>query len=132
MTTVLAVGQTVSQTPPVTPVPGVSTPGSTGRLGPLFAGIWLFFLLNPFLEGWAHRDEARGILGMVCTLVFAGVYLSLWVRARADRQRLIDTPPLTWSLPYVGALAGLGALTVACVGEPGLACTVYVLSLIHI
>ena len=22
--------------------------------GPLFAGIWLFFLLNPLIEGWAH------------------------------------------------------------------------------
>ena len=41
----------VSQTKPVTPVPGVSTPGPTGRWGPLFAGIWLFFLLNPLLEG---------------------------------------------------------------------------------
>ncbi len=122
MTTVLG----VSQTQPVTPVPGVSTPGSTGRLGPVFAGIWLFFLLNPFLEGWAHRDEARGVLGMVCTVAFATVYLLLWVRARADRQRLVDTPPLSWSLPYLGALVGLGALTVACVGEPGLACAVYV------
>ena len=122
MTTVTSVSQTRSETT----VPGVSTPGSTGRLGPLFAGIWLFFLLNPLLEGWAHRDEARGLLGMASTLAFAGVYMALWVRARADRQRLVDTPPLTWSLPYVGALVGLGALTVACVGEPGLACTVYI------
>ena len=122
MTTVTSVSPTRSETP----VPGVSTPGSTGRLGPLFAGIWLFFLLNPLLEGWAHRDELRGVLGMASTLAFAGVYMALWVRARADRQRLVDTPPLTWSLPYVGALVGLGALTVACVGEPGLACTVYI------
>ena len=119
MTTVLD----VTQTQPVTP--GVDTPGSTGRMGPLFAGIWLFFLLNPLLEGWAHRDELSGVLGMVCTLAFAGVYMSLWVRARADRQRLVDTPPLSWSLPYVGVLVVLGALTVVCVGEPGLACTVY-------
>jgi two-component system sensor histidine kinase DesK len=122
VTTVLS----VSQTQPVTPVPGVSTPGSTGRLGPLFAGIWLFFLLNPLLEGWAHRDEVRGVLGIVCTLAFAAVYMALWVRARADRRRLVDAPPLSWSLPYLGALVGLGVLTVVCVGEPGLACTVYV------
>jgi two-component system sensor histidine kinase DesK len=95
-------------------------------MGPLFAAIWLFFLLNPLLEGWAHRDEARGVVGMASTLAFAAAYMSLWVRARADRQRLVDTPPLSWSLPYLGALVGLGALTVACVGEPGLACTVYV------
>jgi two-component system, NarL family, sensor histidine kinase DesK len=122
VTTVL----TVSQTRPVASTPGVSTPGSTGRLGPVFAGIWLFFLLNPLLEGWAHRDEMRGVLGMASTLAFAAVYMLLWVRARADRQRLVDTPPLTWSLPYLGALVGLAVLTVACVGEPGMACAVYV------
>ncbi len=116
----------MSQTQPVDGGPGVSTPGSTGRLGPVFAGIWLFFLINPLLEGWSHRDEARGVLGMASTIGFAAAYMSLWVRARADRQRLVDTPPLSWSLPYLGALVGLGALTVACVGEPGLACTVYV------
>ncbi len=118
MTTVLTMSET-------RPTPGVSTPGS-GRLGPLFAGIWLFFLANPLLEGWAHRDELRGLVGMASTIAFAGVYMALWVRARADRQRLVDTPPLRWSLPYVGALVGLGVLTVACVGEPGVACTVYV------
>jgi two-component system sensor histidine kinase DesK len=117
---------TVSKTQSATPVPGVTTPGSTGRLGPVFAGIWLFFLLNPLLEGWAHRDELRGVLGMASTLAFAGVYMSLWVRARADRLRLVDNPPLSWSLPYLGALVGLGALTIACVGEPGMACVVYI------
>ncbi|WP_211222117.1 sensor histidine kinase [Nocardioides halotolerans] len=116
----------MSKTEPVTPVPGVSTPGSTGRMGPLFAAIWLFFLLNPLLEGWQHRDEARGLLGIASTLAFAGAYMSLWVRARADRQRLVDTPPLSWSLPYLGVLVGLAAVTIASVGEPGLACVVYV------
>jgi two-component system sensor histidine kinase DesK len=103
-----------------------TTLGPVGRAGPLFAGIWLFFLLNPLLEGWEHRDETRGVLGMAATLTFAAVYMSGWVRARAERHRLIDAPPLRWSLPYVATLVVLGALTVACVGEPGLACTVYV------
>ena len=122
MTTLL----TVSQTQPVPAGAGVPTPGPASRLGPLFAGIWLFFLLNPFLEGWSRRDEVRGVLGMVCTLAFAAVYMALWFRFRADRQKLIEAPPLSWSLSYVGTLVGLGALTVGCVGEPGLACTVYV------
>jgi two-component system, NarL family, sensor histidine kinase DesK len=117
---------TVSQTQPVPECPGPPAPGSASRLGPLFAGIWLFFLLNPFLEGWSRRDEVRGVLGMVCTVAFAAVYMALWFRFRADRQKLIEAPPLGWSLSYVGTLAGLGALTVGCVGEPGLACTVYV------
>ena len=39
-----------------------------GRLGPFFAGVWLFFLVSPLLEGWAHRDELSGVLGIVVTL----------------------------------------------------------------
>jgi two-component system sensor histidine kinase DesK len=35
-------------------------------------------------------------------------------------------PDLSWALWYVGALVALGGLTVAFVGEPGLACAVYV------
>jgi two-component system sensor histidine kinase DesK len=104
----------------VTPVP------PAGRLGPLFAGIWLFFLINPLAEAWSRRDEWRGLVGMASTIVFAAVYMTLWWRARADRQRLVRYPRLSWSLTYVLALVVLGALTVICVGEPGLACIVYV------
>ena len=118
MTTVLDVTQTQTATPEA----GVVAATATGRLAPLFAGIWLFFLLNPLLEGWARRDEVRGVLGMVTTLLFAGVYMTLWLRARADRQRMVATPSLGWSLTYVGALVVLGLVTLACVGEPGLSC----------
>jgi len=118
--------QAVSTTGPVDQQAGVVTPQPAGRLGPLFAGIWLFFLINPLAEGWQHRDEVRGVVGMVSTVAFAGVYMTLWWRARADRRELIRDPALSWSLPYVGALVVLGALTIACVGEPGLACVVYV------
>jgi len=122
VTTVLAVSQTrpaEEETEPrfVAPV---------GRAGPIFAAIWLFFLLNPLLAGWAHRDEPSGILGMLTTLAFAAVYMALWIRARADRQRLVIQPSLSWSVPYVAALVVLGALTVLFVGEHGLACVVYI------
>jgi two-component system sensor histidine kinase DesK len=63
---------------------------------------------------------------MVTTLVFAATYMTLWWRFRADRQKLIDAPPLPWSLPYLTALVLLGTATVLCVGEPGMACVVYV------
>jgi two-component system sensor histidine kinase DesK len=109
--------------------PGVAVvepPTATGRLAPLFAGVWLFFLLNPLLEGWSRRDELKGVAGIICTLAFAALYMSLWIRARADRHALIVAPPLSWTLPYVGGLLALGVLCVACVGEPGIACVVYV------
>lgn len=122
MTTVL----TVEEHETGTPVRVEPEGGAPGRLGPLFAGIWLFFLLNPLLEGWAHRDEPRGVLGIVATVAFAAVYMTVWIRARADRQQLMRHPGLRWALAYVGALVALGGLTVWCVGEAGLACTVYV------
>ena len=93
MTTVL----TVSQTQVATPGVAVEPANATGRLAPLFAGIWLFFLLNPLLEGWSRRDELRGVAGIVCTLAFAALYMSLWIRARADRHALLDPPPLSWT-----------------------------------
>ena len=99
----------VTQTRPVEEAEAVVVPPApVGRLGPLFAGIWLFFLINPLAEGWARRDEARGLVGMIATVAFAAVYMTLWVRARADRQRLLAAPPLQWSLSYLGALVALG------------------------
>lgn len=102
------------------------TPPNLNRVGPLFAGIWLFFLLNPLLEGWDHRDEVSGVVGIVATVAFAATYMSLWVRARADRARLIESPPLRFSAPYLAVLVLLGAVMVATLGEPGTAAIVYV------
>jgi two-component system sensor histidine kinase DesK len=116
----------VSSTEPAGAEPEFVTPTPVGRLGPLFAGIWLFFLINPLAAGWDRRDELTGVVGMASTVAFGAVYMTLWVRARADRQRLIRSPKLSWSLSYVGALVVLGVLTVVCLGEPGLACGVYV------
>ena len=122
MTTVL----TVSQTQPVTG-PGVSTPGSTGRLGPVFAGIWLFFLVNPLLEGWAHRDELRGVRrhgqharvrGGLHVAVGAGPGRPPEARRHPAAQLVRCPTSARWS--------GWALLTVACVGEPGMACAVYI------
>jgi two-component system sensor histidine kinase DesK len=97
-----------------------------GRLGPLAAGIWLFFLLDPLLTGWDHRDELSGVAGMVATVAFAGVYMALWYGIRADRQRLVESSSLRFSARYLTAMTGLGVVMVACLGEPGLASIVYV------
>lgn len=104
-------------------------PVRMGRLGPLFAGIWLFFLLDPLAAGWHHRDDVRGLLGIVVTVAFAAAYMALWGRMRAERARLASDPPLSFTAPYLGGLVGLvglGATMVACLGEKGLACTVYI------
>lgn len=100
-------------------------PMHVGRLGPLFAGVWLFFLADPILEGWANRDQARGVLGIVATVAFAVTYMALWVRLRHDRARRVETPPLRFTVPYLTLLVLLGATMVAALGEQGLASVVY-------
>jgi two-component system sensor histidine kinase DesK len=95
------------------------------QIGPLFAAIWLFFLIDPLLEGWAHRDEVSGIVGILATIAFAAVYMSLWVRTRAERAALVQNPPVAFAVTFIGALVGLGVVMVVTLGEPGLASTVY-------
>ncbi|WP_197026019.1 sensor histidine kinase [Nocardioides sp. URHA0020] len=95
-------------------------------VAPFFSGIWLFFLLEPLGEGWRNRDELSGVLGMVTTVAFAVVYMSLWLRARSDRSRLVAQPPRPVALLYVGSLVVLGALMTVFVGGHGLASTPYI------
>lgn len=117
MTTV----STVSTSPSSPPV---RSPAS--RIGPFFAAIWLFFLVEPFLAGWALRNEARGVVAMVATVVFGAVYLTLWIHGRSLRHRLVKNPPVAVAAGYVAALVVLGALVVALLGEAGVTCAVYV------
>ncbi|HEU5036565.1 MAG TPA: histidine kinase [Nocardioides sp.] len=103
-----------------------AVPSGPGRLGPLFAAVWLFFLIDPLATGWQHRDDVAGVVGMVATVAFAAVYMALWIRIRADRHRLVETPPLRFTIPYLAALAGLAVVMVVSLGETGLASVVYV------
>ncbi|MCW2773908.1 MAG: histidine kinase [Nocardioides sp.] len=95
------------------------------RIGPFFAAIWLFLLVDPLLEGWAHRDEVSGIVGILATVAFAAAYMWIWVRTRADRAALVANPPLAFALTYIGVLVGLAVVMVLTLGESGLASTVY-------
>ncbi|MGZ4455554.1 MAG: sensor histidine kinase [Nocardioides sp.] len=101
-------------------------PRALGRGGPWFAAIWLFFLLDPLLEGWSRRDTVGGVVGILATAAFGAVYMVVWIRARADRHRLVTRQPLPLALAYVGTLLVLGVVMMASLGEPGVACTVYV------
>ncbi|MEO9325353.1 histidine kinase [Nocardioides sp. C4-1] len=102
------------------------SPTPVGRLGPFFAAIWLFFLVTPLHDAWTRDDQLQRWTGLVATLAFAAVYMTLWVRARADRARLVEAPPLRWSAAYVVALVVLGGVMIAVLGESGLTSVVYV------
>ncbi|WP_035903290.1 sensor histidine kinase [Knoellia subterranea] len=96
-----------------------------GRWGPVFAAIWLVFLIDPVREAWRLRDTARGDVGLVATIVFAAVYLFVWIRLRSRRARLVARPG--WA-EAVGWLAVMGVLAVTMVwalGQSGTASAVY-------
>ncbi len=114
-------------TEPAPPSPGaVVTPAGRAWLGPWLASIWLFFLLNPLLEGWQRRDELAGLLGMVVTVAFAVLYMTVWLSSRDHDGRPLRRPSPRGAVLYIGALVALGALDVALLGEPGITCVVYV------
>jgi len=113
----------VSSPPPAVPEP--AQPQQLGRLGPIFAGVWLFFLLDPLAAGWDHRDSVAGVVGLLATVAFAAVYLALWVRLRRDRARLQLDPPVSTFGPYLAVLVALAVTMVATLGETGMASVVY-------
>jgi two-component system sensor histidine kinase DesK len=98
-----------------------------GRLGPWMAAIWLLFLVEPLRESWRHLDTWRGPVGILLTVAFSVVYLTLWIRLRADRfERMMIGPNWAVAGVWFVVLAGLGIADVAVVGEHGMACAVYV------
>ncbi|MFB9314804.1 sensor histidine kinase [Nocardioides plantarum] len=104
-----------------TEAPGVPV----SRAAPFLAGIWLFFLLEPLAEAWDDRDEPRGLLGIVTTLLFACVYLSLWLGARGGRE-MRGRPELSRALAHLVVQTALGVTMVVLIGPSGAACSPYI------
>lgn len=96
-----------------------------GRWGPLFAAIWLVFLIDPVRVAWDLRGTAKGDIGLVTTLVFGALYLLIWIRLRADRARLVVRPAPAEAVAWLGAMAALAATMVWSLGETGTASAVY-------
>lgn len=105
---------------------GALQPGHPGRLGPVFAAIWLFYLVDPLLAGWRERTTVAGVVGIVATVVFAALYLRGWILIRGDRERMISSPPLPEALRHLAVLAAVGTVMVVALGEVGMASVVYI------
>jgi len=98
-----------------------------GRYGPVLAGIWLFFLIDPLLAGVRADDHLRGWAGVLATLAFAGAYMSLWLRARIRLRTVGDFGPgsVAGAAAELGLLIALATAMMVLLGEPGIASTVY-------
>ncbi|CAG7593270.1 histidine kinase [Rhodococcus opacus] len=96
-----------------------------GRFGFIFAAAWTVFLFQPFLDGWAARDQVRGWIGMIATLAFAVTYLAMFRWSHTRRAHNEFRPPLNQAVPLVLALFGLAAVMVVAVGSSGLSAGVF-------
>ena len=111
-------------------VPGIDVGRPIGprRWGIVFAGIWLFYLLSPLSTAWQQRDHVRGWIGIVATLLFAALYLTVFVLMRWRRVGAPFRTPVRAShgvTLVVGQLA-LGVTMCVAIGQKGDAAAVYI------
>ncbi|GAB3656743.1 hypothetical protein GCM10027596_11300 [Nocardioides korecus] len=106
--------------------PPAELAGPLGRRGPWFASIWLFFLAQPLMDGWRQRDTVAGVVGLVATVVFAVVYLHLWLGIRRLRHQHQHPRLDARSATELAALVTLGVVMTLTLGQDGTAATVYV------
>ena len=93
-------------------------------VGPWVAGLWLLFLISPFVEGWNRwndHHDGRGIAGMILVVCFALLYVRVFVTARSSLRGATPPVPLAAAGSYVGALTIMGVLIVSQVGSSGTA-----------
>jgi two-component system sensor histidine kinase DesK len=93
----------------------------------MFAGIWLFYLLSPLSAAW-DRQDLRGWVGVVATLVFAAIYLVVFVRMRWRRTGSLFRPPMRQAqgIAVVVVEIALAVLMCATIGQKGDAAAVYI------
>lgn len=98
------------------------------RWAPLFAGIWLLYLVQPFTTAWDHRSTWHGWVGMIATVLFGAVYVGSFFIMRRDAPPgppiLIEPFDRTY-LPVILAAVVLGAVMCVAIGVDGLTAAPY-------
>jgi two-component system, NarL family, sensor histidine kinase DesK len=102
-------------------------PTGPRRWGLMFAAIWLFYLLSPLSAAW-NRHDLRGVVGIVATLVFATIYLTVFVRMRWRRVGAPFRPPMRASQGVAIVLVEVALAVIMClaIGQKGDAAAVYI------
>lgn len=105
------------------------------RWAPLFAGIWLLYLVQPFSTAWDHRSTWHGWVGMAATVLFGLVYVGSFFLLRRDAPPgppiLIDSFDPTYA-PAIAAAVVLGAVMCVSIGVDGLTAAPYLAVLLVI
>lgn len=96
-----------------------------GRWGWLAAGIWLFYLFQPFQEIYETQRGAMRVFGLATVILFALSYLGFfgWIRWVGMGIGLL---PAWQRLTYLGGMLVLCLLMLPSAGQKALTCLVYI------
>ncbi|MFI6832052.1 sensor histidine kinase [Kribbella sp. NPDC050241] len=96
-----------------------------GRWGWLAAGIWLFYLAQPFQEIASTQQGAMRVFGLATVILFAIAYLGFfgWLRRVGLGTGAI---PMWQRLAYLAAMLALTFLMLPTAGQKALTCLVYI------
>ena len=96
-----------------------------GRLGWIFAAIWLVYLVPVLQEAAGRPSTAERVVGVAAVVAFGAGYVWSFVTLR--RWRLRGRPlPLGWRVRVLGLSVALFAVAAVAVGEQSLAMLVFV------
>ncbi len=100
-------------------------PRRPGRIGVLFAAVWLLFLAYPLEAGWAARDTVRGWVGIVATIAFGAAYLAVFALVRRERLLTRADGQAARGVLWLAGLIALAAVVTWAVGQQGTATLVF-------
>jgi two-component system sensor histidine kinase DesK len=109
----------------ITPVPPeVMARGRWGRVGWLFAAIWLVYLAQPVGVLWRNPDLARRYVGLAALIAFAALFVVTFAVVRLRRSRYQGLPRAV-GVGVVAAEACLVALGFWTIGESATSLLIY-------
>ena len=98
------------------------------RWGVFFASIWLLYLAAPIEEGWKHRHQLSGWVGICATVLFGLVYLGTFValRFRPEGAPFRPMESRARALLVLAVQIAIGVTMCLALGQAGSASSVYI------